>query len=109
MRGQLFYTGSLELRYDFGLQTSFTYGLLGIVFLDLGNAWGGGDGVEFRASRGSGATLVKISEGLQFGVGFGVQINLGFGSFQLPAIRLDYAFSPWNPGGKFHFRLGFPF
>ena len=109
LRGQLFYTGSLELRYDFGLQTSFTYGLLGIVFLDFGNAWGGGDGVEFRASRGSGATLVKISEGLQFGVGFGVQINLGFGSFQLPAIRLDYAFSPWNPGGKFHFRLGFPF
>jgi outer membrane protein insertion porin family len=105
LRGQLFYTGSLELRYDFGLQTSFTYGLLGIVFLDFGNAWGGGTGVEFRASRNG----VPIPEGLQFGIGFGVQINLGFGSFQLPAIRLDYAFSPWNPGGKFHFRLGFPF
>lgn len=105
LRGQLFYTGSLELRYDFGLQTSFTYGLLGIAFLDFGNAWGGGNGVEFRASRNG----VAISEGLQFGFGLGVQINLGFGSFQLPAIRLDYAFSPWNPGGKFHFRLGFPF
>ena len=105
LRGQLFYTGSLELRYDFGLQTSFTYGLLGIVFLDFGNAWGGGPGVEFRASRNG----VPIPEGLQLGIGFGVQINLGFGSFQLPAIRLDYAFSPWNPGGKFHFRLGFPF
>jgi outer membrane protein insertion porin family len=109
LRGQLFYTGSLELRYDFGLQTSFTYGLLGIVFLDFGNAWGGGDGVESRASRTDALGEVKIPEGLQFGVGFGVQINLGFGSFQLPAIRLDYAFSPWNPGGKFHFRLGFPF
>ncbi len=105
LRGQLFYTGSLELRYDFGLQTSFTYGLLGIAFLDFGNAWGGGPGVEVRASRNG----VAISEGLQFGFGLGVQINLGFGSFQLPAIRLDYAFSPWNPGGKFHFRLGFPF
>jgi outer membrane protein insertion porin family len=105
LRGQLYYTGSLELRYDFGLQTSFTYGLLGIAFLDFGNAWGGGDGVEFRASRGA----TRIPEGLQFGIGLGVQINLGFGSFQLPAIRLDYAFSPWNPSGKFHFRLGFPF
>lgn len=105
LRGQLFYTGSLELRYDFGLQTSFTYGLLGIVFVDFGNAWGGGPGVEVRASRNG----VSIPEGLQFGIGFGIQINLGFGSFQLPAIRLDYAFSPWNPGGKFHFRLGFPF
>jgi outer membrane protein insertion porin family len=105
LRGQLFYTGSLELRYDFGLQTSFTYGLLGIAFLDFGNAWGGGPGVEFRASKNG----APIPEGLQFGFGLGVQINLGFGSFQLPAIRLDYAFSPWNPGGKFHFRLGFPF
>jgi outer membrane protein insertion porin family len=105
LRGQLYYTGSLELRYDFGLQTSFTYGLLGIAFLDFGNAWGGGDGVEFRASPGG----IKIPEGLQFGIGLGIQINLGFGSFQLPAIRLDYAFSPVNPGGKFHFRLGFPF
>ncbi|MEY4531657.1 MAG: hypothetical protein RLZZ156_2378, partial [Deinococcota bacterium] len=51
----------------------------------------------------------QIPFGLQFGYGVGLQINLGFGGFQLPAIRLDYGWSAWNPGGKFYFRLGFPF
>jgi outer membrane protein insertion porin family len=101
LRGEVFYTGSLELRYDFGLKTSFTYGLLGILWVDFGNAWGGGPGVESRRTG--------IGEGIQFGYGFGVQINLGFGQLQLPAIRLDYGFSPLNPGGRFYFRLGFPF
>jgi outer membrane protein insertion porin family len=103
LRGDIYYTGSLELRFDFGLQTAFTYGLLGIVWLDFGNAWGG-EG-QFRASR-DGKT---IPFGMQFGYGIGAQINLGFGGFQLPAIRLDYGWSAWNPGGKFYFRLGFPF
>ena len=99
LRGDVYYTGSLELRYDFGLRTSFTYGLLGIVWVDFGNAWGGDN--AFRKTG--------ISEGIQFGYGIGAQVNLGFGGFQLPAIRLDYGWSAINPGGRFYFRLGFPF
>jgi outer membrane protein insertion porin family len=103
LRGDVYYTGSVELRFDFGLQTAFTYGLLGMVWLDFGNAWGGDS--QFRATRNG----TQIPFGLQFGYGVGLQINLGFGGFQLPAIRLDYGWSAWNPGGKFYFRLGFPF
>ena len=99
LRGDVYYTGSLELRYDFGLRTSFTYGLLGIVWVDFGNAWGGQN--AFRKPG--------IGEGIQFGYGIGAQVNLGFGGFQLPAIRLDYGWSALNPGGRFYFRLGFPF
>ena len=99
LRGDVYYTGSLELRYDFGLRTSFTYGLLGIVWVDFGNAWGGKN--AFRKPG--------IGEGIQFGYGIGAQVNLGFGGFQLPAIRLDYGWSALNPGGRFYFRLGFPF
>ncbi len=99
LRGDVYYTGSLELRYDFGLKTSFTYGLLGIAWVDFGNAWGG-----TKQARRTG-----IGEGIQFGYGLGVQINLGFGQLLLPAIRLDYGWSAVNPGGRFYFRLGFPF
>ncbi len=99
LRGDVYYTGSFELRYDLGLRTSFTYGLLAIAWVDFGNAWGGPN--QFRAPG--------IGEGIQFGYGIGAQINLGFGGFQLPAIRLDYGFSALNPGGRFYFRLGFPF
>ncbi len=98
-RGDIFYTGSLELRYDFGLQTAVTYGLLGIAWVDFGNAWGGAG--NFR--------IANASSSVQFGYGLGVQVNLGFGGVRLPAIRLDYGFSPLNPGGRFYFRLGFPF
>jgi outer membrane protein insertion porin family len=104
LRGEVYYTGSLELRYDFGLRTSFTYGLLGIAWVDFGNAWGGDQ--QFRRTNSAGQ---PIGEGIQFGYGLGVQINLGFGQLQLPAIRLDYGWSAFNPGGRFYFRLGFPF
>ncbi|MFN3267220.1 MAG: BamA/TamA family outer membrane protein, partial [Deinococcales bacterium] len=103
LRGDVYYTGSLEFRIDFGLQTAVTYGLLGIVWLDFGNAWGG-DSQSRTAANGT-----KIPFGIQFGYGLGIQINLGFGGFQLPAIRLDYGWSAINPGGRFYFRLGFPF
>lgn len=106
LRGDVFYTGSLELRYDFGLKTAVTSGLVGVAFLDFGNAWGNG----FRATRDDpDGTVARIGEGIQFGYGLGVQLNLGIGSFQLPALRFDYGFSPYNPGGKFYFRLGYPF
>ncbi len=107
LTGNVFYSGSLELRYDFGLKTSFTYGALGVLFFDFGNAWGNGT----RATRtdSTGAVIASIPEGLQWSVGLGVQINLGFGGLQLPPIGLFYAFSPWNPGGKFHFTFGFRF
>lgn len=107
LTGNVFYSGSLELRYDFGLKTSFTYGALGVLFFDFGNAWGNGT----RAARkdDAGNVIASIPEGLQWSVGLGVQINLGFGGLQLPPIGLFYAFSPWNPGGKFHFTFGFRF
>jgi outer membrane protein insertion porin family len=94
LKGNVFYSGSVELRYDFGLKTSFTYGLLGILFVDFGNAW---DGVN------------NPSFGLRVGYGFGVQINIGFGALQLPPLGFFYAFSERNPSGKFHFTFGFRF
>ncbi len=107
LRGDVYYTGSLELRFDFGLQTAFTYGLLGIAWIDFGNAWGGDS--QYRRDRVVENVTTRIPFGMQFGYGLGLQINLGFGGIQLPAIRLDYGWSAWNPGGKFYFRLGFPF
>ncbi|HEX2865343.1 MAG TPA: BamA/TamA family outer membrane protein, partial [Deinococcales bacterium] len=106
VRGDVFYSTSVELRYDFGLKTAVTSGLLGIGFVDVGNAWGNGS----RATRTLGdGTVITIPDGPIVGYGLGLQINLGFGAFQLPAIRFDYGFSNWNPTGKFSFRLGFPF
>ncbi len=108
LKGSVFYSGSLELRYDLGLKTSFTYGALGVLFFDFGNAWGNG---AVRATRtdANGNVIASIPEGLQWSVGLGVQINIGFGALQLPPIGLFYAFSPWNPSGKFHFTFGFRF
>ncbi len=81
--------GSVEYRYDFGLRSSVTQTLVGIVFVDVGSVWNPGEDPVFFG-----------------GYGVGLQLNLGFGGVFLPPIRLDYGFSPTNPNGVLHFRLG---
>ncbi|GGJ31071.1 BamA/OMP85 family outer membrane protein [Deinococcus roseus] len=87
--GSNYFTAGTELRYNTGISTAFSQGLYGVAFVDVGDAWTKSN--EFK---------------LNWGYGLGVQINLGTSSFLLPAIRLDYGFSPVNPTGKWHFRLG---
>lgn len=85
--------GSIEYRYDFGLETVATETIIAIVFADLGYASSVPGFEPYRAPL--------------FGsVGVGLQFNLGFGGLLLPPIRLDYGFSQRNPGGVFSFRLG---
>lgn len=85
--------GSLEYRYDFGLETVATQTIIAIVFADLG--WASSvPGFDDRAPP------------LFGGVGVGLQFNLGFGGLLLPPIRVDYGFSQRNPGGVLSFRLG---
>jgi outer membrane protein insertion porin family len=86
-------TSSVEYRYDFGLDTFATQTIIGIVFIDLGYA----SSVPGFADYG---TALFGSAGL------GMQLNLGFGGFALPPIRLDYGFSQRSPSGRFSFRLG---
>ena len=84
-------TGSVEYRYDFGLDTFATQTIIGIVFADIGYLNEPFDDAEFPV----------------FGsAGVGVQLNLGFGGFALPPLRFDYGFSEINPRGVFSFRLG---
>jgi outer membrane protein insertion porin family len=98
--GEVYYSGSLEYRYNFGLKTDFTYGLFGIGFLDFGNAWGGKDAIR----------KAGIGEGIQFGYGLGVQINLQLGPIQIPPLGFYYGWgSPLEPYGRFHFALGVRF
>jgi len=80
---------SLEYRYDFQFESVLTRTIIGIVFADLGSVWMPGDEFDLHA-----------------GFGFGVQLNLGYGAVQFPAIRLDYGFSAENPRGVLHFRIG---
>ncbi|MBB5232641.1 BamA/OMP85 family outer membrane protein [Deinococcus budaensis] len=87
--GTNYLTASAEYRYDFNLITSFTQGVYGVVFADVGDAWN--DGERFD---------------LNYGVGAGVQLNLGFGGARLPSLRFDYGYSPQNSSGKFYFRIG---
>jgi outer membrane protein insertion porin family len=97
LTGEVYYSGSLEYRYNFGLKTDYTYGLFGIGFLDFGNAWGNG-------------VRNGISEGIQFGYGLGVQINLQLGPIQIPPLGFYYGWgSPLEPYGRFHFALGVRF
>jgi len=87
--GTRLFAGSLEYRYDFRFESVLTRTVIGIVFADLGSVWFPGDDPELHA-----------------GFGVGVQLNLGYGAVQFPAIRLDYGFSSANPGGVLHFRIG---
>lgn len=86
-------TSSFEYRYDFGLSTVATQTVIGLAFVDAG--W---------ASSVPGFSDYETPIFLAAGVG--VQINLGFGSVLLPAIRMDYAFSERHPSGVFGFRVG---
>jgi outer membrane protein insertion porin family len=98
LTGEVYYSGSLEYRYNFGLKTDYTYGLFGVGFLDFGNAWGNG----YRKPG--------INEGIQFGYGLGVQINLQLGPIQIPPLGFYYGWgSPLEPYGRFHFALGVRF
>ena len=87
--GTRLFAGSLEYRYDFRFESVVTRTVIGIVFADLGSVWLPGEDPELHA-----------------GFGLGVQLNLGYGAVQFPAIRLDYGFSSANPGGVLHFRIG---
>ena len=82
-------SGSLEYRYDFHLASAVTRTVIGIAFVDFGSVWNPGDDPVFHA-----------------GWGIGVQLNLGYGAVQFPAIRFDYGFSSLHPDGVLHFRIG---
>ncbi|MEJ2357728.1 MAG: POTRA domain-containing protein [Deinococcales bacterium] len=86
-------TSSLEYRYNFNLNTVATQTVIGVAFVDLGWASSVPNFPDYQTPVFAGA-------------GIGVQINLGFGSVVLPAIRLDYAFSQRHPTGVFGFRVG---
>jgi outer membrane protein insertion porin family len=86
-------TGSIEYRYDFGFDTIATETVIGILFVDVGYASSVPGFEDYRTP-------------LLAGVGAGLQLNLGFGGFALPPLRLDYGFSQRNPAGKLSFRLG---
>ncbi|HKI57971.1 MAG TPA: POTRA domain-containing protein [Trueperaceae bacterium] len=86
-------TSSFEYRYNFNLSTVATQTVIGIAFVDVG--W---------ASSVPGYKDYQTP--VYAGTGIGVQINLGFGSVTLPAIRMDYAFSQKHPSGVFGFRVG---
>ena len=89
LRGTSYVTGSAEYRYDFGVSNNIAQGLYGIAFVDAGSAWAAG-GTQTGA----------------YGLGVGVQLNLGLGGALLPALRFDYGFSPSNNSSKFSFRIG---
>ena len=84
--------GTVEYRYDFGLDTVATQTVIAIVFVDLGYA-SNVPGFE------SGGPLFA-------GAGVGVQVNLGFTALGFFPLRFDYGFSERHPGGVFSFRVG---
>ena len=89
--GTNYFTTSAEYRFDFGLKAGIAQGLYGVAFADAGSAWGTRDNPNFN---------------LKYGVGAGVQLNLGIGGALLPSLRFDYGYSPKEASGKFYFRIG---
>jgi len=89
LSGRYLLGSSLEYRYDFQLQSAVSQTVIGILFADVGSVWNPGDPLDLKA-----------------GFGAGVQLNLGYGSVLLPALRFDYGFSSAHPRGVFHFRIG---
>ncbi|SMB90827.1 BamA/OMP85 family outer membrane protein [Deinococcus hopiensis] len=89
LSGTNYVTASAEYRYDLNLTTSFTQGVYGVLFADAGDAWNSGESVD-----------------LKYGVGAGVQVNLGLGGSRLANLRFDYGYSPQTNSGKFYFRIG---
>lgn len=90
---QTYAIGTVEYRYDFGLDTFATETIIALVYADLG--W-----VSSISGYDSYQTPLLV------GAGLGVQLNLNIAGFGLPAIRFDYSFSGQNPSGIFRFRLG---
>ncbi len=92
LTGPSYLTSSLEVRHDFGISNSIAQGIYGVLWADYGGAWN------------SSGTFNSA-----YGVGAGVQVNLGLGGARLPSLRFDYGFSPMNtkqPSGRFMFRIG---
>lgn len=86
LTGTSYFTSSAEYRYDLGLKNSFVQGIYAVGFLDAGSAWGTTDNPNFN---------------LKYGLGAGVQANLG-----IVNLRLDYGYSPQTGSGQVYFRIG---
>ncbi|RIH89880.1 BamA/OMP85 family outer membrane protein [Calidithermus roseus] len=82
-------SGGLEYRYDFGLSPGGGTNIYAVAFTDFGSAWNPGDAF-----------------GLKLGYGLGLVVELDVLGALLPPFRVEYGFSPDNPGGKFYFRFG---
>lgn len=89
LKGTKYLTSSAEYRYDFGIGNSIIQGVYGIAFADAGMVW-----------------KTDNTTKSDYGLGLGLQVNLGLNGSPLAALRFDYGFSPSNGSNKFGFRLG---
>ncbi|ADY26783.1 surface antigen (D15) [Deinococcus proteolyticus MRP] len=87
--GANYFTTSAEYRRDLNINLGPARGVYGVLFADAGDAWDDNDPFS-----------------LNYGVGAGVQLDLGLGGFQLPPLRFDYGYNPQTSNGQFYFRLG---
>lgn len=87
--GANYFTASAEYRRDLNINLGPARGVYGVLFADAGDAWDNEDPFN-----------------LKYGVGAGVQLDLGLGGFQLPPLRFDYGYNPQTNNGQFYFRLG---